>query len=271
MSSNVEANEQYDGYRALAQVYDRLNAEIDDRGWADFVESCFSCYLKQKPELLLDLACGTGSMTLALAERGYDMIGVDGSMDMLSVAYERAAERDEPSPLFLLQDMRTFELYGTVGAVTCCLDSINYLLSEDDVRRCFACVHNYLDPDGLFLFDVNSPYKFKHIYGDNAYVLEDEWTDEDGIERSAYCGWQNHFDEQTGICEFDLSVFERNENGSYARADEQQRERCYDEATLRGLLEQTGFSVLGIFSDYDRSPITDTSERWYFVARCNKK
>lgn len=271
MSFCDEMNEQYDGYRALARVYDRLNAEIDYEGWADFVESCFACYLKEKPTLLLDLACGTGSMTLSLAARGYDMIGVDGSMDMLSVAYERAAELEVPSPLFLLQDMRAFELYGTVGAVTCCLDSINYLLSEEDVKSCFACVHNYLDPDGLFLFDVNSPYKFKHVYGDNAYVLEDEWVDEDGVERAAYCGWQNHFDEQTGICEFDLSVFEQNADGSYDRADEQQKERCYDEATLRTLLERTGFELLGIFSGYDREIVTDESERWYFVARCIKK
>ncbi len=270
MSPNDQMNEQYDGYRALARVYDRLNAEIDYEGWADFVESCFACYLEEKPTLVLDLACGTGSMTLALAARGYDMIGVDGSMDMLSVAYERAAERETPAPLFLLQDMRAFELYGTVGAVTCCLDSINYLLTEDDVRDCFACVHNYLDPDGLFLFDVNSPYKFEHIYGDNAYILEDEWTDGDGEYRSAYCGWQNHFDAETGICEFDLSVFEQDASGRYERADEQQRERCYDEKTLRALLRETGFEVLGISGGYDRAPITPKSERWYLVARCKK-
>ena len=262
--------EQYDGYRALARVYDRLNAEIDYEGWADFVESCFARYLKEKPELLLDLACGTGSMTLALAARGYDMIGVDGSMDMLSVASERAYERDVPSPLLLLQDMRAFELYGTVGAVTCCLDSVNYLLSERDVRACFACVHNYLDPDGLFLFDVNTPYKFRHVYGDNAYILEDEWTDGEGRTQSAFCGWQNCFDADTGICEFELSVFEQKEDGSYDRADETQRERCYDESTLRALLEDTGFEWIGTFGDWQFSAPDETCERWYIVARCKK-
>ena len=112
----------YDAYGAIARVYDRLNAEIDYAAWADFVETCFARYLKEKPTLLLDLACGTGSMTLELARRGFDMIGVDASPDMLSVAYERAADRECEGVLFLLQDMRTFELYGTVGAVTCCLD-----------------------------------------------------------------------------------------------------------------------------------------------------
>lgn len=270
MFQNDEIKEQYDGYRALARVYDRLNAEIDYRGWADFVESCFACYLKEKPTLLLDLACGTGSMTLSLADRGYDMIGVDGSMDMLSVAYERAYEREMPAPLFLHQDMRSFELYGTVGAVTCCLDSINYLLSEADVERCLACVHNYLDPDGLFLFDVNTPYKFKHVYGDNAYVLEDEWTDEDGTAQSAYCGWQNHFDAETGICEFELSVFEQTADGRYERADEVQRERCYDEQTLCSLLKRTGFEMIGVFGDWQFSVPDETCERWYIVARCKK-
>lgn len=270
MPQDNQGRERYDGYRALARVYDRLNAEIDYQGWADFVESCFARYLERKPELLLDLACGTGSMTLELAARGYDMIGVDASEDMLCVAYERAAERETPSPLFLLQDMRAFELYGTVGAVTCCLDSVNYLLTEADVRDCFACVHNYLDPDGLFLFDVNTPYKFRHVYGDNAYILEDEWTDEDGENRAAYCGWQNHYDTETGVCEFELSVFEQDGDGRYERADELQRERCYGEATLRDLLEETGFEWLGIFDGWDFSEPRKTSERWYIVARCKK-
>lgn len=271
MSQETQSNERYDGYRALARVYDRLNAEIDYQGWADYVESCFSCYLKDKPSLVLDLACGTGRMTLELASRGYDMIGADGSMDMLSVAYERAAEREDvPTPLYLLQDMRCFELYGTVGAVTCCLDSINYLLSEQDVERCFACVHNYLDPDGLFLFDVNTPYKFEHIYGDNAYILEDEWTDEDGQLQAVYCGWQNHFDRETGRCTFDLSVFEQRADGGYDRADEQQEEQCYDETTLRCLLERTGFEVLGVFGDLSRNAPDPVCERWHIVARCKK-
>lgn len=261
----------YDGYRAIARVYDRLNAEIDYEGWADFVECCFARYLKEKPTLLLDLACGTGRMTLPLAARGYDMIGVDGSADMLSEAQQRAFEQERGGVLFLLQDMRAFELYGTVGAVTCCLDSINYLLTEQDVARCFACVHNYLDPDGLFLFDVNTPYKFRNVYGDNAYVLEEEWTDEDGQTQTAYCGWQNHFDARTGLCTFDLSLFERCEDGRYERSDEQQCERCYDYEQLTALLEQNGFELLGCFGDWEFSEPTAEDERWYFVARCKKE
>lgn len=270
MPSNEQDHNRFDAYGAIARVYDRLNAEIDYVAWADFVEACFLRYLTEKPELLLDLACGTGSMTLELAARSYDMIGVDVSEDMLSVAYERAYDRDIPSPLFLLQDMRTFELYGTVGAVTCCLDSINYLLCEEDVARCFATVHNYLDPDGLFLFDVNTPYKFKHIYGDNAYILEDELTDEDGTTQAVYCGWQNHYDEQTGICTFDLSLFEEREGGGYDRSDEEQCERCYSKEQLEALLKQAGFDILGCFGSWDFSAPRDDCERYYFVARAKK-
>ena len=263
-----------EGYDAIAGVYDRLNAEIDYEAWADFIEQCFDKLLPNRPAMVLDLACGTGSMTLALAKRGYDMIGVDGSVDMLSVAYDRMAEQSEAlQVLYLQQDMRAFELYGTVGAVTCCLDSVNYLLSEEDVRACFLCVHNYLDPDGLFLFDVNTPYKFKHIYGDLAYILEDEIApSEDGEKsRAVYCGWQNFYDEESGICRFDLSLFEELPDGSYARADEQQRERCYTREQLTALLESSGFELLGIWRDFAFSAPTEDTERYYIAARCKKK
>lgn len=270
MSQSNEQKNDFDAYGAIARVYDRLNAEIDYVSWADFVEANFARYLSHKPELLLDLACGTGSMTLELLRRGYDMIGIDASPDMLSVAWERADDQGLEGALFLLQDMRSFELYGTVGAVTCCLDSINYLLNENDVRTTFATVHNYLDPDGLFLFDVNSPYKFKHIYGDNAYILEDELTDEQGLVSSVYCGWQNHYDEETGLCTFDLSLFEEREDGSYDRSDEMQTERCYTKEQLKTLLTETGFEVLGCFGGWDFSEPLQDCERYYFVARAKK-
>ena len=261
-----------EGYEAIARVYDKLNAEIDYAAWADFVEACFDQFLPCRPELVLDLACGTGSMTLQLAAHGYDMIGIDGSADMLAEAYNRAQGKD--GILFLQQDMREFELYGTVGAVTCCLDSLNYLLSSDDLSRCFACVHNYLDPNGLFLFDMNTPYKFEHIYADNAYVLEDELVWDEGTEQEervpVYCGWQNHFCEETQICDFDLSVFEELPDGSYRRADELQQERCYELEEIRQTLEQAGFEYLGVWSDYEFSPLEASTRRWYFAARAKK-
>lgn len=252
-----------EGYEAIPKVYERLNSEIDYESWADFFEACFDRYLPERPGLVLDLACGTGSMTRTLARRGYDMIGVDGSENMLAQAY---AASEGGRILYLLQDMRSFELYGTVGAVTCCLDSVNYLLTPEDVKKTFSGVHNYLDPDGLFLFDVNTPFKFREIYGNESYILEDE--DEAGA--AVYCGWQNDFDEETGICDFYLSLFEEQAGGAYLRSDEHQREKCYTMEELTGMLADTSFEVLGIFSDFAFSAPGEKTERWYFVARAKK-
>ena len=185
-------------YSELASVYDALNAEIDYAAWADFIEACFDKYMKKRPSIVLDLACGTGQMTSELAERGYDMIGADLSEEMLAVASARCADK---RVLWLCQDMKSFELYGTVGAVVCCLDSVNYLTGKHDLAECLSRVHNYLDPDGLFIFDVNTPYKFKNIYADNSYILE---TEAGGV----YCGWENYFNENTGVCDFYISIFD---------------------------------------------------------------
>lgn len=256
-----------EGYRALAGVYNLLNREIDYAAWADFLEECFVRFLPSRPELVLDLACGTGSMTLELARRGYDMIGVDGSADMLSQAY--AAKPENSGILFLEQDMRSFELYGTVGAVVCCLDSLNYLLQDGDLTACFRTVHNYLDPDGLFLFDMNTPYKFCHIYGNNAYVLEDEQSDGAGG-NDVFCAWQNFYNEKSRICDFELSIFEEQADGSYLRSDEHQQERCYSLEEIKKALSDSGMELLGIYADQKFTPPTENTERWYFAARAKK-
>ncbi len=286
----------YDGYSAIAAAYDRFNADVDYEAWSGFIEAAFDRYLPARPRIVLDLACGTGRMTFPLCDRGYDMIGIDGSGDMLAEAEDKnAARRDRlyedicarrgvdpdgedtnealaelsatPSPLFLEQDMRTFELYGTVDAAVCCLDSLNYLCGDGDLDACLRNVYLYLAPGGLFVFDVNSPHKFAHTYGQNAYVLEDE----DAEGRAVFCGWQNEYDPATGLCRFYLSLFSEGEDGRYIRADEEQCERCYDEATLRAALDAAGFDVCGFFSDFDFSPISETTERWYVVARTRKR
>ena len=262
----------YDGYRAIARVYDRLNAELDYAAWADFAEACFSRFLPQKPQYVLDLACGTGRMTLELASRGYDMIGIDGSADMLSQAYDRGAM--SAGVLLLHQDMRSFELYGTVGAAVCCLDSLNYLLTPSDLASCLRLVHNYLDPDGLFFFDVNTPFTFENTYGNNAYVLEDELTFEDTVDEekiAIYCGWQNAYDPESRICQFSLSLFEETEKGTYRREDELQEERCYSMEELRAALSEAGFEFLGVWQDFAFTPPSPEAERWYICARAKKE
>ena len=162
--------------------------------------------------------------------------------------------------------MREFELYGTVGAVCCCLDSINYLTHDGDIEKCFACVHNYLDPDGLFVFDVNTPYKFENVYGNNQYIFEDE----NSSGQPTYCGWQNEYDKESKLCNFYLSVFTEEEDGSYSRCDETQTERCYGIDELRADLEKCGFEFIGCFGGYDFSEPKENCERWYIVARAKK-
>ena len=256
-----------DNYGAISTIYDKINESVDYSSWADFVEKCFDKYLPCRPELVLDLACGTGSMTLELARRGYDMIGIDGSPDMLNVALDRKYDMElEHDVLFLLQDMREFELYGTVGAITCCLDSVNYLTGDGELKKCFSLAHNYLDPDGLFLFDVNTPYKFENVYASNSYVYE-----EDDCGEGSFCVWQNYYDSQTKLCDFSLTVFEKSESDSfYSRRDEVQTERCYSKEEIENTLTECGFEIIGFYSNFDFTPSKDENERWYVVARAKK-
>jgi len=247
-----------DGYRALASVYDRLNGDVDYAAWADFTERCFEKFSSRKPTSLLELGCGTGSMTLELAKRGYDMTALDISEDMLAVAHQRAEEEGLKNILFLRGDMTDFELYGTVESVICCLDGINHLTCREDAAACFSLVSNYLEPGGVFLFDLNTPYKFKTLYADNDYILEDD---------GAVCCWQNRLNKKGDVCDFYLTVFEEQPNGLYKRTDGVQRERCYGMKAIRNLLGAAGLEFISAVSSYNFDEITEGTERWYITAR----
>ncbi len=249
-------------YGALAPFYDKLQNDVDYSLWADFFERAFSLHFDGEVKDILDLGCGTGSMTLELCRRGYDMIGVDISPEMLTLA--RQSGEDEGLSqrlLWLCQDMREFELYGTVEATVSCLDCLNHLTSAKDLEKCLSLVHNYLVPNGIFIFDVNSKYKFENIYADNSFVLED-----DGV----MCVWQNFYNEKTHLCDFYISLFEEDEDGRYIRADEYQQERMYPQKTLKSLLAKTGFELIGMYGDLGFAPVTDTDERIYVIAKAIK-
>ena len=248
-------------YSALFRGYDKLNSETDYEAWADFISACFKRFGKDVSSVL-DLGCGTGAMTFPLRRRGFDMTAVDISPEMLSVARETAEEKGISDILWLCQDMREFELYGTVNAAVCCLDGINHLCEAGDLDRCFSLVHNYLDPDGVFIFDVNTPYKFENFYGGNDYILEDE---------GVMCCWQNDYDDENGVCDFWLSVFEERADGAWERTDEVVRERVYTREILTKALTENGFEVCGFFSDFDFSAPGGDCERWYIAAKvCDK-
>ena len=238
-------------YTVLAKFYDRLNSEVNYKKWAEFLHNKIEQHKQNEPEILLDLACGSGNMTVELAKYNYDMIGIDLSIDMLMEAEQKSFGYDI---LYLNQDMRDFELYGTVDVVTCCLDSINYLLTKDDVRKCFRLVYNYLNPSGLFIFDVNTPHKFENIYADNTYVFEIE---EDDI----FCTWQNSYDKESHLCDFDLNIFV-GYSGKYTRYQEIQTERMYTHEELEKLLSETGFDIAEI--------VCESDERWHFVCKSKK-
>ncbi len=250
-------NEQYS---VISRYYELLNSGVDYEAFADFLTKIIKDKGIDKTELVLDLACGTGKLTRLLADRGYDMTGVDLSPDMLMVAREEELS-DPRGILYLCQDMREFELYGTVDACVCCLDSINYLLKSADVQRCFDLVHNYLVPEGIFIFDVNTPYRFTEEYARHDYVMEEE---------GVLLAWQNYYNEKNKTCDFVLSLFCENDDGSYERYDEEQREKMYSMNTLKRMLTRSGFEILDIYGGYDFSGICDNSDKWFFVCKCIK-
>lgn len=248
-------------YDLLAPFYDKINSDIDYSAWADFIEKVVEKYGEISPELWLDLGCGTGRMTLELAKRGRDMTGVDYSPEMLDIAREEAERQGLDSVLWLCQDMREFELYGTVDVVVSCLDSINHLSTPKDLDKCLNLVHNYLAPNGLFIFDINGRYKFENIYSDNSYVME-----EDG----AVCIWQNYYNEKNQICDFYITLFEEQDDGRYERYDEIQKERMYTLKSIKSHLAKCNLEFIGAYENFDFTPATDNSERIYIVAKCKK-
>ncbi len=247
----------YGQYEVLAEFYDGLNPDVDYEKWANFIEEIFKKYGEIETKIVLDLACGTGSMSVELAKKGYEVIGVDLSADMLMEAQQKSFEQGQ-SILFLNQDMCDIDLYGTVDACVCCLDSLNYLTNIEKVKKCLSLVNNFMNDSGLFVFDVNTPHKFRNTYGNNAYILENE---------SVLCAWQNSFDEDSGECNFDLSFFVENEDGLYERFDESQKERMYTDEEIRSVLKECSFDVVGVYSDYNFTEQKDTDERWYYVCR----
>jgi len=248
-----------DGYSVLAPVYDRLNDTVDYRKWADFIEASFEKYSPDKKiKSVLDLGCGTGSMTIELAERGYDLVGVDISDEMLSVADQRARERGLSGILYIMADMCSFELYGTVDAVVCCLDGINHLDRREDLLACFSLVSNYLEPGGVFLFDLNTPHKFKTVYSDRDYILED-----DGI----MCCWRNRLSKSGDTVDFFLTVFEQDEDGAWQRSDGGHRERAYGLRTISNELEACGMKLIEVSAGYGFEKPEKDTERWYLAAK----
>ncbi|MFA5561774.1 MAG: class I SAM-dependent methyltransferase [Eubacteriales bacterium] len=253
----------HDFYQALSPYYDAFNRELDYAAWADWLTRAFARYGKGQIREVLDLGCGTGKMTLELARRGFDMVGVDRSEGMLSRAFAAAEKTAHGrSILWLCQDMTAFELYGTVDAVVCCLDCINHLPNETALTRCFSLVHNYLVPDGLFIFDVNSPRKFETVYANQTYALE---------EAGVFCVWQNDYRPADAKCDFYLTLFEERAGGLYRRTELRQSETVYTLEQLTRCLQAAGMQLLAVTDGHHFEPPREQPERLFLIAKAIKE
>ena len=243
------------GYSALSMVYDRL-IQVDYSERAEYLLSLFSLH-GGKYGSLLDLACGSGSLTVELARRGCDMVAVDGSEEMLAEAMDKAAAQDV-SPLWLCQDMRELDLFGTVEGAVCTLDSLNHLRNTTDVAEVLRRLSLFIEPKGLLIFDVNTPYKHREVLGDNAFVFEEE---------DFLCTWRNRFLPRTCEVEMLLDIFVENEDGSYDRFEDEVRERAYSLRTWHTLLGEAQFTPLAVYGDLTTEDPSAEEQRWVIVAR----
>lgn len=240
-------------YTQFADIYDTLMKDLDYESWADFYEKIFEKY-GVSPGLVLDLGCGTGTLTSIMSRRGYDMTGVDSSCAMLG----KAAEKNDGKTLYLNQSMTDFELYGTMGAIVSSLDCINYITDEDDLLTVFKLVKNYLDYDGVFIFDINSEFKLKNILGGNCYTY-----DEGGI----FYTWESFYDNESRLCDFELKFFIEENDGRYFRFDEYQTERAWGLAELSALMKKAGLSDIEFFADRKLSAPAEDEQRIFVTAR----
>ncbi len=242
-----------ESYTSFARVYDLFMDNVPYEEWSQYLATLLAEH-GIEDGLLLDLGCGTGKLTRLMEQKGYDMIGVDNSYEMLDIAREFGGT----SILYLMQDMREFELYGTVRAIYSACDSINYILEEDELRQVFSLVNNYLDPGGLFVFDINSSYKYRELLAENTFA-------ETRAEGSFI--WENYYDEEEGINEYDLTLYIKERDARFARFQEVHYQKCYELATIKRLLQEAGLEFVAAYDAYTKDPVADDSEKITIVAR----
>lgn len=220
-------------YTSFSNVYDLFMDNVPYDKWADDIEKILKKF-NINDGLVLDLGCGTGTLTELLSKKGYEMIGVDSSEDMLAEALEKKPE--DVDILYLCQDIRDFELYGTVRAVVSSCDTLNYITESEDLFDVLCLINNYLDPDGVFIFDMNAPEKYEDVLSDNIFAENRD---------DASFIWENTFDEESRLNEYALTLFiEDKETGLYEKREEFHYQRAYDREEIADLLERAGFEIV---------------------------
>ena len=245
-----------DAYTSFARVYDTFMDNIPYEEWAVYLTGLLNEY-GVNDGLVLDLGCGTGNMTELLAKEGYDMIGVDNAEEMLEIAMEKR-EKSGHDILYLLQDIREFELYGTVRAVVSVCDSVNYIDEEEDLTEVFRLVNNYLDPGGVFIFDFNTLYKYREILGDRTIA-----------ENREDCSfiWDNYYYEEERINEYELSIFIREKENLFRRYEETHFQRGYTLDEMIRMIKDSGLEFVTAYDAFTREAPKEDSERIYVIAR----
>lgn len=236
-------------YENFAYMYDRLTDDVDYDSFVNLIDTKIKKY-KPDSKLVLELACGTGNITKRMSDKGFDMIGLDLSVDMLEVARSKC-----PDVLLLNQDMTDFELYGTVDVIICCLDSINYITDKRMLKRMFKLVNNYLNYGGLFIFDINSEYKLKNIVGNNCFVRNEE---------ELFYSWENELLKDR--VNFYLTFFAKNEKDAYEKTEEMHTERIYKEQELITLLKDAKMKYLESVYDFSDRKTSKKAERIFIIA-----
>lgn len=242
-------------YENLAPFYDIFMSEIPYKKWVKYVEKIWKLN-NHKPKLVLDLACGTGSISKILSDKNYDTIGVDNSPQMLMLAQEK-----DSKTLYLNQDMKSFELYGTVDSIICLCDGMNYMLKEKHLMKTLKLCNNYLNPGGILIFDMNTINYFKNLEKQNfAHNEEDE---------SYIC--ETFFDKKTNINTYETTIFSKVENSTFERTLNYQEQRAYDSETVTSLISQSGLKLKNIYADLTFNQPTKKANKLYYVCQKPKK
>lgn len=272
-----------ESYTDFAEVYDELMDETPYEQWKERIVDAINKYGISKPikstedivdggeiseeelleserNLVVDLGCGTGTLTEMLYAEGYDMIGIDMSEAMLEKAMDKKAESGSEI-LYLCQDMRELELYSTVGTVVSVCDSINYLTDAEDVQTTLDLVHNYLYPGGLFIFDFNTDYKYREVIGDTTIA-----------ENRDDCSfiWENFYDSDEKINEYDITIFVEEKDGLFRKFSETHFQKGYDKPQMEEMLVKAGFEIVKMLDSDTENEADDESERIFVIARCIK-